>query len=446
MKKRLGRTIKYLLLVILLFQACFLVSCLGRKKIKVTVIDGGRITAVNEEGLYGYVDKFGEVKIDFMYTYATPFYNQRAVVKRADSNFYLIDNKNKKLSNEYKSLIYNRNYKVLIGSNGNKSAILLTLEGVEIVPEGKYDQIGSFYDGYSSVSKNGLFGLINTKGEEIIKPKYKYLDLYIMNDLLLAYDGEHYGYINEKDEVIIPFKYSVATTFTSSITNVVYEGKKQVINTKGEVIWEETSEELYNTVIKDFIITTTKNYLIVRNNKGELVLDNLKCDSIKITDEFIITISSEEIVFYTLKGKELDTFTNSTLKIIYDIEDEVFYYVIRTDDKNYFYKERFNRLYQLDIDEDLEVRDTNLFAYGDKLVLFKEGKCGLVSESGKILEDIIYDDIFVTDENYTVYYKDGKCGLKNSFGITYIEDKNYRIISYTDYSLPTSIFYEGWWK
>ena len=440
------KIIKYLLFIVLLTQVVFLTSCLGHKAITITVIDGGRIAVVNEDGLYGYVDKFGEQKIDFMYTYASPFYNKRAVVKKADSHYYLIDNKNNKLSNEYQSLIYNRDYKVLIGSNGNKSAVLLTLEGVEIVPEGKYDQIGSFYDGYSSVSKNGLFGLINTKGEEIIKPKYKYLDLYFLNGLLLANNGEYYGFINSKDEAVIPFKYTSATSFTSTITNVIEDGKRKVINTSGKVIWEETEDELYKAIIKSFIITSTTTGNCIRDNKGEILIDNLQTDAIKITDDFIIEQANNNITFYTLNAKELNTFENSTLKIIYDVDDEMYYYVIRTEDKNYFYKERFNKLYQLDIDSEYELGPSSQFAYGGKLVLYLEDKCGLISDSGKVVEECIYDDIYVTDENYTVYYYDGKARLENSFGIKYIDDKDYRIVSLTIYSIPKVVFYDGWEK
>lgn len=438
------KTIKYLLTILVLVQVVFLYSCFNKDQVTFTVIDSGRIK-VERDGLYGFVNKFGQEQIPCKYTYATSFYNKRAIVKEKDTRYYIIDIQGNKMSDEYDMLNYYHDDKVIIAVKNGSPDILLNLEGKELVQSGVYDQIGPFYDGYSSVSKGGLFGIINTKGEEIITLKYKYLDLYFLNDLMLASDGEHYGFINHKGEVKIPFIYDKATNFTSTITNVTIDGVRKVINLKGDVIWEENETEKYIRITRNYLTIKGENGYIIKNSKGEDIISNLIEDTFKVTNDFIIlTDSLNRVTFYTTEGKLVKEFENSIVKVLYDILDDEFYYVIIIDDKYVYYKERLNKLQELNINNEYKFDLELPFIYDGKFVLKYNSYYGLVSESGKVIKDFLYDYIFITDEKYTVYGLNGKSYLENTFGISYIEDEDYNILLSLNYSSLSEIFYDGW--
>ena len=82
-----------------------------------------------------------------------------------------------------------------------------------------------------------------------------------------------YGYLNEKNEVVIPFKYKVSSVFNKNGLALVYgdDGKKGFINTKGK----EVIPCIYDRASDDFIGNTTfvikDGTLILLTDKNEQI-------------------------------------------------------------------------------------------------------------------------------------------------------------------------------
>lgn len=59
-----------------------------------------------------------------------------------------------------------------------------------------YDEIGDFVEGMAKVKLNGMWGFINTKGTEIISPKYKAVENF-ENGLSLVKTSKSAGFIDK---------------------------------------------------------------------------------------------------------------------------------------------------------------------------------------------------------------------------------------------------------
>lgn len=81
------------------------------------------------------------------------------------------------------------------------------------------------------------YGVVNSKGETIIKKKYIELGA-IKNGLALAKNGySKYGYLNSKGDTILPFTFKTATPFYDGVATVECDFRNfGVIDTKGNFI------------------------------------------------------------------------------------------------------------------------------------------------------------------------------------------------------------------
>ena len=78
----------------------------------------------------------------------------------------------------------------------------------------EWEQVTIFdKQGYGIISVDGYFGAINSNGEIVIPLEYDNLIDFaeLESNIILANKGELWGYINWRNEVIIPFQYSYAS-------------------------------------------------------------------------------------------------------------------------------------------------------------------------------------------------------------------------------------------
>ena len=66
----------------------------------------------------------------------------------------------------------------------------------------EFDGVGSFNEGFASVKKDGKWGYINTKGEQIVECKFDYAHNFHEGFARVKKDGK-YGYINTKGYSVI---------------------------------------------------------------------------------------------------------------------------------------------------------------------------------------------------------------------------------------------------
>jgi hypothetical protein len=94
----------------------------------------------------------------------------------------------------------------------------------ELVIPAIYDANGRrgyahFKNGTVIVSKEGVFGMIDKTGKDVIPFEYQRLKLQ-KNGLILAQNDNKYGFINKRGKTVIDFKYSYADDFKNGLSEV----------------------------------------------------------------------------------------------------------------------------------------------------------------------------------------------------------------------------------
>lgn len=241
----------------------------------------------------------------FADTYFTP-YKALAVLRydyigELNKDFYLV------YQGQYKGLL-NQQGKVLIPAEYKRIDLRLleagsyayTLDGnqqkqgyinwLKGITEPKYDEIFPEINGLIIVGKNGLYGILNYRGEEVIPLRYKSLAYpemselknawynedkhewhigctchrevvkYVSDDLILAqFENGKYGYLDEKGEVKIPAQYDEALPFESERAAVKIHGKWGYIYTGGSFYIEPKYQEAWSF---------DGDFAVVRGEKG----------------------------------------------------------------------------------------------------------------------------------------------------------------------------------
>ena len=114
----------------------------------------------------------------------------------------------------------------------------------EQIVECKFDYVRDFKEGFALVQKDGKYGYINTKGEQIVECKFDNVCNFNEGFAAVKKDGK-WGYINTKGEQIIECKFDDARSFNEGFAPVFKDGKKGYINTKGcPVIFDKSKNEI----------------------------------------------------------------------------------------------------------------------------------------------------------------------------------------------------------
>lgn len=107
----------------------------------------------------------------------------------------------------------------------------------------KYYEVGFFSEGFVEVSNfNGNWGIINVNGDTLIPLNYDHIFGGFNNGLSDVYLDEKCGYINKKNEIVIPFIYDSCYPFLSEVAQVsifdanTWEITEYIINKEGIVI------------------------------------------------------------------------------------------------------------------------------------------------------------------------------------------------------------------
>ncbi|MCH2232648.1 MAG: WG repeat-containing protein [Crocinitomicaceae bacterium] len=122
-------------------------------------------------------------------------------------------------------------------------------EGALVIPY-QYKQAGtsSFHNGVCRAAVNGKTVMINDKGEVVFSSKHGSLQR--LNAGLMAVPTKPnrlgWGFVNMKDEMVIPAEYDYVSSFNiDSLAVVEKGGLKGLINTKGELLIEMKYETIY---------------------------------------------------------------------------------------------------------------------------------------------------------------------------------------------------------
>ncbi len=272
--------------------------------------------------------------------------------------------------------------------------------------------IGEPYEYFTLYSLDGTVGVVNRKGEEIIKSEY--VQVYIPNqskDVFICFkDDENYSILNSKGKDIFTEYKSVSAIVISDSTlemekNVLsYEdnGKFGLINYEGKKLTEPIYDSVSSLTNKPGCILVKKDGLYgVLDSQGRIIID-AKYNSIK-GDEYC-----SEKEGYLKTGYIISEKTNSG--IIYGYID-------------YNGKTLIEPKYE-SISRNLEYDDDDVY-----LTFMENGKKGVIKNKKVVIKPRYQSIVFYDTSNIFVVNRNGKYGFFDKNGEEILKT------SYTSYSI-----------
>lgn len=176
---------------------------------------------------------------------------------------------------------------------------LISIDGRELLPA-KYDAVYNFWDNdLAAIKLNGLQGLINTKGDVLVEPRFQSLDLLntglflfklnnktgLLNasgqeliaakfDEILPIDngfyptriGAKWGYLNEYGSEVVQPIFDAKVSFQDDIATVQANGVSYKINKSGQRVLNN----FYNSSFKDLTIDGKTLYDITTSSMADI--------------------------------------------------------------------------------------------------------------------------------------------------------------------------------
>lgn len=107
------------------------------------------------------------------------------------------------------------------------------------VVEPKYDQAWELHNGYGRVTSGGLFGLVDSTGTEVIKPKFTALSD-VASGLLIASDEHGTGVVDPAGKVLVPLIYDTVSPVERNVMKVTKGDRfAYVRTTEPGFLWKE---------------------------------------------------------------------------------------------------------------------------------------------------------------------------------------------------------------
>lgn len=120
----------------------------------------------------------------------------------------------------------------------------------------KYDHQDEFIQGYAVVSKDGKFGLINQKGEEVVPVEYQSASYFVGEYAKVKKDGK-FGFVDKSGKIAVAPRYDKIYGFNGEYAKVILDGKFGMLNKAAqEVLAPEYDAVNYNIIGGYFEVAT----------------------------------------------------------------------------------------------------------------------------------------------------------------------------------------------
>lgn len=180
-----------------------------------------------ELGKMGCIDRSGKVLFEDDYSFISEFGGGQAyALKNDNSSYYIYDSKGNLVGQ------FPRGYELLTVKNGgglfaarkvdageDEPMVFLDTNGKRVFSVKHSDgsrwenRYSVFSDGYSVfTNKDGKKGIVNDKGEEVVRAKYNWASNFGDGLFYVSKDGKSNGIINVDDEIIVDFEYEDCLT------------------------------------------------------------------------------------------------------------------------------------------------------------------------------------------------------------------------------------------
>ena len=187
----------------------------------------------------------------------------------------------------------------IVEKNGKYGVV--SEKGAVILPL-KYSNINSNKNGYT-VKLNEKAGLFNSEGKEIIPISYHWVYTDKIDDnipIVAELNDNNAGYINTKNEWVIPPTYLYAFAFQQGVARVKKGRNYMYINLKGEPVIQDFD----NYVIQNYVIEPSDNtYIVGVRKECKYMVYDLNGNLLDTYDGFINNWSGNAIFGVKKGGK-----------------------------------------------------------------------------------------------------------------------------------------------
>lgn len=413
------------------------------------VYTGGKWGIINGKGDYVINPTYDEMITIPDMTKPVFIYQENVDLENGTFNSYAMDEKSKKLFTHYDKVEAMQN----IDSNGmvfystnvlkvQKNGLygLINFNGKELLPC-EYSEITPLEKVTKSfvTVKDGKKGLVDNSGSIIIENGYtdikpltnKYEDGYVVKN-----DNGKFGLINYNTKQVLECKYSEISSVTGSNMYVVKDGQEvQLLSQDGTVLLKDKFKEAISIDNSNIIIKSNGKYGLI-SSSGETIFEteyqdlsyafdgnyiakkNDKYGIINVLKETKIDFKYEHITYLKEEGFiEADKSLAETDLIDTNFEVKTTGIVSEINSKLGFLKVRVGDEYKY-YNYRLEEKNVKDVLTTSTLYLSKKGdKYGYIDKNGEVIVDYIYDD--ATEQNIYGFASvniNGKWGVIDSNG------------------------------
>ncbi|MBP5548507.1 MAG: WG repeat-containing protein [Bacteroidales bacterium] len=314
-------------------------------------IDG--IQTIERNGLFGFKREDGTVFAEPKYKFVDQFHGNYCIVLHGYNQYGLIDRNGKEI----------------------------------IVPE--YEEINYPSDGMIRVKKDGLYGFFDTAGNKVIDFQYRTASGFNEDNAVVLIDFDSstigYGYINKKNELVIPAEFEYAMTFQEGYAVVKKYDRFGMIDKNGnEVV---PCKYLEITGMND-----GRFFAVDAASENAAMFDNRFKQLTGFIYERIISYNEG---FYTVQRKGKVTFLDVKGKERFGMYDDVSgfydgYSMVKLNGKYGIINQRGKVILPIEYDNSGWRSMEYLFSEGLAMVE-KDGKYGFVNKQGKVVIPLIYE-------------------------------------------------------
>ena len=298
----------------------------------------------------------------------------------------------------------------------------------------------NFAIGYYTVYEDGKWGVIDTKGNIIIKPTYTDMVVIPDNSKPVFFVLENVNYddgtystkvLNEKNEAIFTSYDKIELLYNhdennniwyESVAKVKKDGKYGLVNLEGKEVLQcnkDSIEVLEGT--KSVYITSNDGQKGIVNNLGKEIISNKYVEITSLTDKyengFIVKNESGKLGIVNYDGttaleEKYDEIRHIYGNKMYVVKEEGSWKIVNTKSEGVV-TEGFSDVKSID---------------GDNIIIYKEGKYGVISKENDEKIPAEYDNLTYAFGDYYIAKKDDKYGIitinnseKVGFNYTYIK-------------------------
>jgi tetratricopeptide (TPR) repeat protein len=270
----------------------------------------------------------------------------------------------------------------------------------------KYDYVSSFDYGRARVKKDGKWGIVDKKGNEVVEPKYDYVGIFQKNGRARVKKGDKYFFINKNGEVVSK-KYDYIGRYYEGLARVRKGDKYFFINKNEEVVSKKYD---YIGLYIEGLARVRKGDKYFFINKNEEVVSK-KYDYIGLYYEGLARVKKGDKYFFINKNEEVVSKKYDYIGLYYEGLARV-----KKGDKYFFINKN---------EEVVSKKYDYIGLYYEGLArVEKDGKWGFVDKSGNEVVKLKYDKVWDFQKNgRAAVKKDGKRGFVDKKGNEVVEPK-----------------------